>query len=132
MLKVLLLFSLILTSLWADLEWSTSYQRAFSEAKDQDKGVLIILTQANCNACYYLENIVFEDDVLSEKISNEYIPLNLDIHDDDLHGLTYRGTPTLYFLNAKGVLLKRLDGVYNIKELTAAMKKIEKIDEDEE
>ena len=132
MLKVLLLFSLILTSLWADLEWSTSYQRAFSEAKDQDKGVLIILTQANCNACYYLENIVFEDDVLSEKISNEYIPLNLDIHDDDLHGLTYHGTPTLYFLNAKGVLLKRLDGVYNIKELTAAMKKIEKIDEDEE
>ena len=131
MLKRVLALSLVSLSLYADLLWSTSYERAFSDAKEQEKGVLVVLTQENCNACFYMESIVFEDRVVSEKISGEYITLNLDIHDDNLHGLTYRGTPTLYFLNMNGVLLKRLDGVYNIKELTAAMKKIEKVEEDE-
>jgi len=131
MLKRVLALSLVSLSLYADLLWSTSYERAFSDAKEQEKGVLVVLTQENCNACFYMENIVFEDTVVAEKISGEYITLNLDINDDDLHGLTYRGTPTLYFLNMNGVMLKRLDGVYNIKELTAAMKKIEKVEEDE-
>ena len=132
MFKTLVLFFLTVgLTFGAELRWSTSYERAFHEAKEHEKGVLIVLTQANCNACFYMENIVFEDKVIVEKISNEYITLNLDIHDDNLHGLTYKGTPTLYFLNMNGVLLKRLDGVYNIKELTAAMKKIEKVEEDE-
>ena len=85
-----------------------------------------MLSQDNCKACWYMENIVFEDEVLIENIEKEYVMLYLDVHDDDIHGLDYSGTPTLYFLTSDDKVLKRLNGVYNIKELTAAMLKIEK------
>ncbi len=86
---------------------------------------MILLSQDKCDACWYMENIVFEDDELVRQIEKNFIPLYLDIHDDDLHGLKFTGTPTLYFLTNKEETIKRLDGVFNIKELTAALRKIE-------
>ncbi len=50
----------------------------------------------------------------------------LDIHDDNIHGLTYIGTPTFYFKKSGGRTIKRLDGASNIKEFTDALTEIEK------
>ena len=86
---------------------------------------MIMLSQDNCNACWYMENIVFEDETLVEAIEKKFVLLYLDIHDDDIHGLSFSGTPTFYFINSSGKMIKRLDGVYNIKEFTAALLKIE-------
>jgi len=124
--KPLLLLILSFLPLAADARWAASYEKAFVQAKEQEKSVLVMLSQDNCKACWYMENIVFEDEVLIEKIEKEYVMLYLDVHDDDIHGLDYSGTPTLYFLSSDDKVLKRLNGVYNIKELTAAMLKIEK------
>ncbi len=124
--RALLFLLLPLLSLIADDQWASSYEKAFEQAKAEEKSVLVMLSQDNCKACWYMENIVFEDEVLIEKIEKEYVMLYLDVHDDDIHGLDYSGTPTLYFLSSDDKVLKRLDGVYNIKELTAAMLKVEK------
>jgi len=124
--KHLLFVLLSVLSLAADAQWAASYKQAFTQAKEQEKSVLVMLSQDNCKACWYMENIVFEDEVLIEKIEKEYVMLYLDVNDDDIHGLDYSGTPTLYFLTSDDKVLKRLNGVYNIKELTAAMLKIEK------
>jgi thioredoxin-related protein len=105
--------------------WSPNYAKAFEKAKEQKKGVMIMLSQENCDACWYMENIVFEEADLVQEIEKDFIPLYLDVIDDDLHGLSFTGTPTLYFLQANGETIKRLDGVFNIKELTAALLKIE-------
>ena len=126
----LLLFSA--TSLLADLTWATSYTKAFTKAKAQNKDIFVILTQDNCRACWYMENIVFEDEVLAAALDKQYVPLMLDIHDDDIHGLDYRGTPTLYFLTNEDKVIKRLDGVYNIKELTAALLRVAELKEEME
>jgi len=56
-----------------------------------------MLSKKNCDACWYMENIVFDDDELVRRIEKNFIPLHLDIHDDNIHGLTYIGTPTFYF-----------------------------------
>ena len=108
-------------SLFGDPNWVSSYTKAFEKAKEQEKGVMIMLTKDNCDACWYMENIVFEDAALVEQIEKEFIALELDVNDDDIHGLSFSDTPTLYFINSSGETIKRLDGVFNIKELTAAL-----------
>lgn len=120
--KLFLSFCLLgAVSLFGDLNWASNYTKAFEKAKEQEKGVMIMLSKDNCNACWYMENIVLEDDILVEKIEKNFVPLYLDVNDDDIHGLAYIGTPTFYFLKSSGETIKRLDGVFNIKEMTAAL-----------
>ncbi len=120
----LLLFLLTATALFGAPNWSPGYAEAFEKAKEEDKGVMIMLSKENCNACWYMENIVFEDAALVEELEKHFIPLYLDVHDDEIHGLTYIGTPTFYFMKNSGETIKRLVGVYNIKEMTAALSQI--------
>ena len=117
-------FFLAAATLFADPNWAFGYAKAFEKAKQQEKGVMIMLSQENCDACWYMENIVFEESDLTREIENEFVPLYLDVKDDDLHGLKFSSTPTLYFMGSDGEIIKRLDGVFNIKELTAALLKI--------
>ena len=121
------LYLLGAVSLFGDPIWAASYSKAFEMAKEQEKGVMIMLSKDNCDACWYMENIVFEDDALVEQIEKNFVPLYLDVYDDDIHGLSFIGTPTFYFIKSSGETIKRLDGVFNIKELTAALIKIEKL-----
>ena len=114
-----------LLCLSADPNWASGYNSALEKAQKENKGLMVLLSQEKCDACWYMENIVLGDDELVAQIENRFIPLYLDIHNDDLHGLTFRGTPTLYFLTNREEKIERLEGVYNIKELTAAFKKIE-------
>lgn len=114
-----------LLALFADPNWASSYNSALKKAQKEEKGVMVLLSQENCDACWYMENIVFGDDELVRQVENRFIPLYLDIHNDDLHGLKFTGTPTLYFLTNREETIKRLEGVYNIKELKAALQKIE-------
>lgn len=114
-----------LLALFADPNWASNYNSALIKAQKEEKGVMILLSQENCDACWYMENIVFGDDELVRQVESRFIPLYLDIHHDDLHGLKFTGTPTLYFLTNSEETIKRLEGVYNIKELTAELRKIE-------
>jgi len=111
-------------ALFADLNWASNYAKAFADAKEQEKGVMIMLSKENCDACWYMDNIVFDDADLAEKLEEKFVPLYLDINDDNIHELSFKETPTLYFMQSSGETIERLDGVYNIKELTAAMLKI--------
>lgn len=127
-------FSLCLlgsASAFADLNWAASYVNAFDIAKEQEKGVMIMLSKDKCDACWYMENIVFEEDELVMKIEKKFIPLYLDVEDDNIHELSFTSTPTLYFMKSNKKLIKRLDGVFNIKELTAALIKIGSVEIEE-
>ena len=123
--QLLLLTLLFCSSLFAELSWAKSYDDAFALAKKEQKDVLLILSQENCQACWYMKNIVLDDEQLIEKIEARYVVVELDIHKDDIHELAYSGTPTLYFLSSDKKVIKRLNGVYNIKELSSMLLKLE-------
>lgn len=121
-----------LLTLLADPNWASDYNSALEKAQKEEKGIMVLLSQENCDACWYMENIVFGDDELVRQVESRFVPLYLDIHHDDLHGLKFTGTPTLYFLTNKEETIKRLEGVYNIKELTAALGKIKTVEKSKE
>ena len=119
------------TALFADLHWASNYAKAFENAKEQEKGVMIMLSKDKCDACWYMENIVFDEGELVAEIEKKFIPLRLDVHDDDIHDLSFTSTPTLYFMRSNEEVIKRLNGVFNIKELTAALLKIGNVEIEE-
>jgi len=118
------------TALFADLNWASNYAKAFEKAKEQKKGVMIMLSKEKCDACWYMENIVFDEDELVTEIEKKFIPLYLDVH-DDIHDLSFTTAPTLYFMKSNREVMKRLNGVYNIKELTSALHKIGSVEIEE-
>lgn len=124
--KSLMIFLLLGTlSLFGEPDWACNYDAAYEKAKKENKGVMIMLSRKNCDACWYMENIVLEDEELMDRIEESFVPLYLDVHDDNIHGLAYIGTPTFYFKKSGGRTIKRIDGAMNIKEFTAAYDAIE-------
>ncbi len=123
--QLLLLSYLLCSTLFAELSWVKNYDESFIQAKKEQKDVLLMLSQEHCQACWYMKNIVLDDEQLIEKLEARYIIVELDIHKDDIHTLEYSGTPTLYFLTSDQKVIKRLNGVYNIKELTSVLSKLE-------
>ena len=107
-------------------QWTENYNQVFIQAKAENKSVLIMLSQENCKACWYMENIVFEDVSLRTKLEKLYLFLYLDVHKDNLHGLTFSGTPTIYFVDKQENVMKGIEGVYNIKEFTAVIDSMNK------
>lgn len=123
---LLMLIFLGTLSLFGEPNWACSYGKAFEQAEKEHKGVMIMLSRKNCDACWYMENVVFEDDELTERMEKNFVPLYLDVHDDDIHGLSYIGTPTFYFKKSGGRTIKRLDGASNVKEFSESLGEIEK------
>jgi len=120
---------LLATSLMADLDYATNFAEAKKIAKKENKGIFVILSKENCDACWYMAEVVFDDDDLVESLQSKYIPLHVDIHNDVIpKGLGYIGTPTMYFLDENGKKLRkgRIDGAQNLKEFTQSMFKIKK------
>ena len=117
--RIILFIALLGTTLFAELDYACSYEKALEKAKEQNKMVMLMLSKENCDACWYMENIVFEDDNMVEKIDASFISYYIDIGKsippDDI---TYIGTPTFHFLTADGKKIDRFNGAANIKDFT--------------
>ncbi len=125
--KYLLSTLLLASSLMADLEYASDLDTAKKMAKKEHKGIFVILSKENCDACWYMQNIVFDNDDIVFDLEEKYIPLHVDIHNDVIpKGLGYIGTPTMYFLDEDAKKLKngRIDGAQNVSEFNEIMSKV--------
>lgn len=111
---------LLSVSLWAEPQWTHSYEEAKAQALHEGKGVMLMLSREGCSACWYMENIVFEDKKLQGLLMDNFIPVYLNVDEDKLpEGFTAIGTPTFYFTKADGQKLGyRLNGAINVKDFT--------------
>jgi thioredoxin-related protein len=128
--KYIFIFVIAFSSLLlAEPQWSDSHKEAMAQAQKEDKLVLVMLSQKGCDACWYMENVVFDDDDLVDEISKKFVWSYVDVQNDRVpSGLRYLGTPTFHFLDKEGKKLHRLDGYANIpdfrKEVAKALKTV--------
>jgi thioredoxin-related protein len=115
----------ILTSLFfltvcafAEQEWLHSYEKAKTQASQENKLVMVMLSKEGCDACWYMENIVFEDSAVDALIKKNFVPVYLDIHEDTVpEQFKYIGTPAFYFTDAAGKKIGYgLNGASNVKD----------------
>ncbi len=121
MIKSLFLLSLLALSLFGEQNWSRSYEEAKAQAFKEKKLVLVMISKEGCDACWYMENIVFEDKSVRALVMENFVPVYLDTQNDEIpEAFAYVGTPTFHFTDAQGNKIGyRISGASNIKDFTA-------------
>ena len=109
---------LLAVSVFAEQDWLRSYEQGKVQALQENKLVLVMLSKEGCDACWYMENIVFEDSAIDALLKKNFVPVYLDIHEDSVpEQLKYVGTPAFYFTDAQGIKIGHvLNGASNVKD----------------
>jgi thioredoxin-related protein len=122
--KILLIVSLLISSVFADVAW-VDYDDAIEFAEKENKLVMVMLSREGCSGCEYMKDIVFENDDISKILKENFISVHVDIQQDFIpSGLTYIGTPTFYFLDKNEKKLERIDGGRNAKSFMEILQKL--------
>lgn len=80
-----------------------------------------------CAPCRFLEETTFSNPMIVDYISNNYIPVRIDI--DDFDGLAMKqvynvtAIPTIIFFNSKGQLLEKFDKALPVAKMMELLKK---------
>jgi thioredoxin-related protein len=109
---------LLVVSVFAEQDWLRSYEQGKIQALQENKLVLVMLSKEGCDACWYMENIVFEDSAINAVLKKNFVPVYLDIHEDSVpEQFKYVGTPAFYFTDAQGNKIGHvLNGASNVKD----------------
>lgn len=123
--KELLSLLFISSAAMAQLSWAPSYEAALVQAKADKKNVMVMLSKEGCPACEYMEDVVFEEKMVSDAIHKGFIPVHIDIHEAKVPaGLGFIGTPTFYFLDPNGKKLYRHDGGANVPTFLGVIRNV--------
>lgn len=122
--KYLLVLLLSLTSLFA-LEFH-SYEDALKLQKKSGKTIMIDVIRTDCHYCEDMDKDVFQNNEMSEWLENRFIPVKLNLKNDKLPlGIQVHFTPTFFFVDTNGKIVKKIPGSWNIedfKDLTKGIK----------
>ncbi len=100
--KILLLLALITFS-FATVSWEDDYDYALESAKEEKKPLLLMFSSPSCKVCIYMKNKVYPVKEVSDYISENFIPVEIDITEyPEAFGYKILGTPTYYFLTSQG------------------------------
>ena len=116
--KILASLVLLVMTVFAEQDWLRSYEEGKTQALQENKLVLVMLSKEGCDACWYMENIVFEDSAVDAVLKKNFVPVYLDIHQDSVpEQFKYIGTPAFYFTDAHGKKIGHvLNGASNVKD----------------
>lgn len=109
MIKQFLLLAFLTASLFAELEWASSYEDGLAQAKKEQKIVMLMFSKKTCKMCNHMKNKVYENDEVAEYVKSFFVPVEIDIEaNPDKYGYTVIGTPTYYFLDSSGKQIGRM------------------------
>lgn len=88
-----------------EITWDSSYEAALKRAKKSNKPLFIFMNQLGCGSCAYMKEQVFVQTDVVDKLTQEFIPVSLNIHLNDAPtALQTPVTPVLHFVNPNGTL----------------------------
>lgn len=91
-----------------ELNYLNHIETAKEKATQENKDILIMLTQEGCPTCEYMEDVAFSDTVLLSYLNANFVLVKLDINNDRIPPyLKAYGTPTFYILNQQGEKIGR-------------------------
>ena len=112
---------------WPDVVESEPYfhsdfMEAVVLARQQRKPILLLLTAKNCLFSKQMLDTTFQSNVLRPFLQR-FVLVNIDINDDKeiCRRLKIESTPTIQFISADGVPLRRINGAAKPEELIAQM-----------
>ena len=109
--RFLLVFFTIYTFIFGAEFWVKDYETALQMARKSGKPLMIEAMRDGCYYCVVMDTKVFEDETAQAAITERVIPLRINISQEAMPAeIKARVTPSFYFLDADGNLLKKLIG----------------------
>lgn len=98
--KIVILLVFALSLFGADLNWSHDYSKSVKKAKEQNKGLYVLITSDRCGWCRKFEESTAVDKGVLEKLKKDYVIVQLSKQRHSVPGyLTSRPVPIHHFLN---------------------------------
>jgi thioredoxin-related protein len=121
--KVFFLFIILTTSLWA-IEW-LSYDEAKVLQKKNHKPIMLDVMRNTCHYCKKMDKEVFDNKEMAQWLQERFILVQINL-DEDLMPIDEEVTftPTFYFLDENGKILKKIPGSWNIQDFKDLTRKI--------
>lgn len=109
--RLLLVFLTTFSMMFAAEFWAADYETARLQARQSGKLIMVESMRPGCYYCRVMEENVFEDAAARSEIAKRVVPLKIDITRESMpEGIEARVTPSFYFLDAGGNLVKKLVG----------------------
>ncbi len=113
--KILLVGLVSISSLFG-LEFHT-YKEGVEIQSENKKIIMIDVVRTDCHYCENMEMEVFEDEKMGKWIEERFIPVQVNLDEERLPlGLKVNFTPSFFFVNVKGEVVKKIPGSWNIKD----------------
>ncbi len=124
--KLLIFLLLLLTNtLFAEITWTLYDDEIIEKIKSKKKSLMVMITRPNCDACWFMKEIIFKKPAVSDVVVKNFVAINIDISEDFVPDeFPYFATPTFYFLNTKGEIVERLNGAANEKDFLEFIRKV--------
>jgi thioredoxin-related protein len=121
--RIILLLLLSTLNVWS-LEFYT-YAKALQIQKKTDKVIMIDIMRTGCHFCKKMNKNVLQEKSMSDYIEKNFIPVRLNLdHDKLLDGMHVDFTPTFYFIDKRGKILKILSGSWTSEDFKFILKKL--------
>jgi len=75
--RIILFFSLSMTLAAAQIQWYGDYAKAYAQAHESHKPLMLFLTREGCKSCAYMREHVFTDKAVQDYVSAHYIAAEL-------------------------------------------------------
>ena len=109
--RFLLVFLTIYSFIFGTEFWVADYETAQKEARQSGRLIMVESMRPGCYYCRVMDKEVFEDAEAQKEIAKRVVPLKIDISNESMPaGIQARVTPSFYFLDANGNVVKKLIG----------------------
>jgi thioredoxin-related protein len=121
--KVFFLILLFSISIHA-IEW-LSYDKAKVLQKKNHKPIMLDVMRDTCHYCKKMDKEVFDNKEMAQWLQERFILVQINL-DEDLMPIDEEVTftPTFYFLDENGKILKKIPGSWNIQDFKDLTRKI--------
>ena len=101
--KIVLLLLTLSFSLASELNRASDIDEAFKMAKKENKHVMVLMIQDNCQYCKKMKRTTFKESEVIERINNKYIFVQVHRRNDVYpENLKVSAVPTTFFLYEDG------------------------------
>ena len=122
--KLFIFFLLFISTIHsAELNWLHDYNKALTQAKEENKDVYIFVGADVCKWCDKFKKMTLSKQHVIDRLEEEYVLLYMsrDRHDIPKH-FTVRGVPRHYFVDKNGRVIhedrgsREVDGFFDMLE----------------
>ncbi len=113
--KILFTVLLLATSLFAEIEWQSSYEQALKKAKELNRPILVLVVSEHCKWCHKLQDETLADPAVENYINRRFVAFLVDREKGKYPSyIKAKYVPTTFYITPdEKMIIKPVEGYWN-------------------